>query len=219
MFTQKSTNTSLGLLLFGPNMRTTKLNSRLDIEPPPFGSALPPVMVKTPRSLGNLFIESFESVDLTRVNGSPFYAIGSIFRFNYMCWNQIITKIREEDRRIKGISDEHTSISEDLRRVLSLVQRGGSCRWSGRDMLITSETRESLEEDPKSAIDGIDLIWQERDRIAAIAAQKEQKRKSGRLLTAFTYMYVMLCTDLKSYSFQKLTIFPYGFLVSHLLLS
>jgi hypothetical protein len=163
-------------------------NSRLGIDPPFFGSQIPPPKTMQPQSLRELFLESFDFQDLTKAIESPFYAIQSLFRLSHWCWNQVNVGIREEDRRIRGISDERTSITYDIRRLLDVVQRGGSLGWRGCDLPATRIVQERLVEDFRSVVEDSNAMWQEREMRAAIAQQKAETRRTARLTNAFTYM-------------------------------
>jgi hypothetical protein len=51
-----------------------------------------------------------------------------------------------------------------------------------------------------SVLDESQLIWRERDMIAAITGQKAQTRMTARLTNAFTFLYVIRSTILDIYS-------------------
>ena len=180
-------------------MKTTMWNSHLGLTPPQFGTQIPPPKPLLPQTFRELFINNFEFERLTAVTQSPFYAIGSLFRISHWCWNQVITKIREEDRRIKGISDDDISNVESISALLRLVQRGGSFQWHGADELSTKSLQTCLQEDFKSVLNQSDLIWQERDKMAAVAGAKAQTRRTTRLTNAFTFLYVIRSTNLGIY--------------------
>ena len=177
-----------GLALFSTHT-TINLSPRILTDPPAFKTQLPPRKSRESKSFREIYIESFEFVDLQQVTRSPFYAIAILGRLNCYCWNQIITAIREEDRRINGISDTSVGHAEEIKKSLAVVERGGSMTWPGRDEPLTKQTREGLEEDFKHLVDQTDLLWQTRDKIAAIRQTKSEARWNT-LTNAFTYLYV-----------------------------
>lgn len=176
------------MVLFSSHTKIN-LSPRILTDPPPFKSQLPPHNRCEPKPFRELYIESFEFVDLQQATRSPFYAMANLGRLNCFCWNQIITAIREEDRRINGISDTSVGHAEEIKKSLSIIERSGSLAWPGKDDPMTKETREGLEEDFKHLVDQTDLLWQTRDKIAAIRQTKSETRWNS-LTNAFTYLYV-----------------------------
>ena len=156
-------------------------------DPPLFGSPLPPNIQNDPKSLREMYLESFEFLNLAQAVLSPFYAISNLFRMNCFLWNQIITSIREEDRRINGISDTSVGHSEEIKRTWRTVQRGGSTGWAGREQQMARESQAALEEDFKHLVDQTDLLWQTRDKMAAIRRRNSDLRWTS-LTNVFTYM-------------------------------
>jgi hypothetical protein len=157
------------------------------MRPPAYRSTIPPPNAQGEKTLRELYIESFEHLDLSHAIKSPFYAMHHILRFNCYCWSMVITSIRDEDRRINGISDTSLGHVEEIKKALSVVKRSGSISWHGRDDEKARESRESLEEDFQHLVEQTDLLWQTREKMAAIQDQKSAARKTT-LVNSFTYM-------------------------------
>lgn len=139
------------------------------------------------RSYRELYIQSFSFVDLSKLADSPFFAISNLLLINYYCWNEIISRIREEDHRIGGISDTSTGHTEDIKKSLSVVQRSGSLGWKGNETAQAVDMRNRLEEDFKHLVNETDLLWKARDNLAQIRQQKSESRWNT-LTNAFTYL-------------------------------
>jgi hypothetical protein len=135
-------------------------------------------------SLRELYIQSLDFISLERATASPLYAVSTILHLNCFLWNQIITAIREEDQRLGGISDTTIGHAEEIKKSYTIIQRGGTLGWHGRD----EETRESLVEDFKHLVEQTELLWQTRDKMAAIRQRNSETRWSA-LTNAFTYLY------------------------------
>ena len=175
-----------GVILFSSHTKV-HLSPRIVTDPPPFQSRLPPPKRLEPASFHELYIQSFESIDLEKATTSPFYAVANVFRLNCFCWNQIITAIREEDCRINGISDTTIGHAEEIKKSLSIVGRAGSLGWKGSDEKITKDTQRDLDEDFKHLVDQTEMLWVTRDKMASIRATKSEARWSS-LTNAFTYL-------------------------------
>ena len=156
-------------------------------EPPRFKSPIPTSKGRETKSVRELYIESFDFLNLQKATISPFVAIHYLFRLDFYCWSQIITAIREEDHRINGISDTSVGHAEEIKRLLTMVQRGGSLGWQGADDPMAKECAGALEEDFKHLVDQTDLLWQNRDKQASIRQQRSQSRWNS-LTNAFTYL-------------------------------
>lgn len=89
---------------------------------------------------------------------------------------------------MKGISDKSVSHSEEIKKSLSIVERGGSLGWRGREEKKTKEVQAALEEDFKHLVDQTDLMWKTRDRMASIK-QKNSEARWTTLTNVFTYVY------------------------------
>ncbi|KAH7389211.1 hypothetical protein BKA64DRAFT_758430 [Cadophora sp. MPI-SDFR-AT-0126] len=175
-----------GIILFSSSTKIN-LSPRILTDPPPFGSQLPPSASLDPRTFRELYLKSFRSIDVLQVPISPFYAVASLFRLNCYCWNEIITAIRTEDQRVQGISDTSVGHTEEIKKSLSIVQRGGSFGWAGREEPITKQTQADLEEDFKHLVDQTDLLWQVRRKMATIQTRNSETRWNS-LTNAITYM-------------------------------
>jgi hypothetical protein len=140
-------------------------------------------------SFRQLYLQSFEFVDLEKATQAPFYAVANLLRINCFCWNQIITTIREEDRRINGISDTSVGHAEEIKKSLDIVKRGGSLGWKGGDENITKDTKEALEEDFTHLVNQTQLLWDTRDQMTSIREHKSEARWNS-LTNAFTYLSV-----------------------------
>jgi len=176
-----------GVVFFSTHAKIN-LSPRNMNSPPPFGSDLPPRRPTDPKTFREIFLESFEFLDLRHVCASPFFAMHNLFRLNCFCWNQIITAIREEDHRINGISDTSVGHAEEIKRSLSAIRRGGTLGWKGREEECTKESLELLEEDFAHLVEQTELLWTSRDKIAAIRQQKSEARWTS-LTNAFTYLF------------------------------
>ena len=179
---------SSGVFLFSTH---TKINisPRLLTDPPPFRSELPLITPLRPKSIREIYLESFEFTDLTEIIISPFYAVSFLLRLDCFLWNQIITAIREEDHRIHGISDTTIGHAEEIMKTLQVVKRAGSYGWLGRDEPKTKESKTALEEDFEHLVEQTNLLWETRDKMQAVRQRNSEARWSS-LTNAFTYLYI-----------------------------
>ena len=179
-----------GVFLFSSHSKMA-LSSRNLISPPNFNSPRPAPTPLSPKSFREIYLETFAYLDLAHATVSPFYAISYLLRLNCLCWDKVITNIRDEDRRINGVSDTTVGHVEEIQRSLSVVQRGGSLGWAGGESKLTEETRKALEEDFKHLVEQTDLLWVTRDKMAATRRQKSETRWTT-LTNTFTYVYTLL---------------------------
>lgn len=156
--------------------------------PPAYGSQLPPKASPEPKSFRELYLETFEYLNLEQAVLSPFYAIHYIVRFNGYCWSQVISEIREEDEQLKDISNSSVGHMEEIRKTFSVVQRGGSLGWKGLDTLITEKIKAYLEEDFKHLLEQSNLLWETR-RMRTSIRQQETRAREKALTNSFTYLY------------------------------
>lgn len=77
---------------------------------------------------------------------------------------------------------------EEIRKTFTVVQRGGSLGWKGLDTPIIAKIKEHLEEDFKHLIDQANLLWETRNKRAAIRQQEARAREKA-LTNSFTYLY------------------------------
>jgi hypothetical protein len=152
---------------------------------------LPPISPLRPKSIREIYLESFESVDLAQVTTSPLYGVSFLLRLDCFLWNQIITAIREEDHRIHGISDTTIGHAEEIKKTLDFVKRGGSYGWSGKDEPITRECKAALEEDFQHLVEQTNLLWETREKMSAVR-QRDREARWNSLTNAFTYLYVTI---------------------------
>jgi len=178
--------TSTGIFLFSTH---TKINisPRLLTAPPPFRSVLPRIEPLRPKSIREIYLESFDLVDLSQIAASPLYGVSFLLRLDCFLWNQIITAIREEDRRIHGISDTTIGHTEEIKKTLDIVKRYGSYGWPGQDFPVTKQCKVDLEEDFQHLVEQTDLLWDNRDKMAAVR-QKNSEARWTSLTNAFTYL-------------------------------
>jgi hypothetical protein len=148
---------------------------------------LPHVAPLLPKSIREIYLESFESIDLTQVAASPLYSISFLLQLDCFLWNQIITTIREEDHRIHGISDTTIGHAEEIKKTLDVVKRGGSYGWSGKDEPITRQCKAALEEDFQHLVEQTNLLWETREKMSAIQ-QRNREARWNSLTNAFTYL-------------------------------
>jgi hypothetical protein len=141
------------------------------------------------KSFRELYIESFEFIDIEKAVLSPFYAISNLLRLNSFCWNQIISAIREEDHRIHGISDTSIGHAEEIKKSLAVVERCGSLGWRDMDLETTRGIQGALEEDFKHLVEQTEFLWQTRGQMASMQNKRAETRWTT-LTNAFTYMYI-----------------------------
>ncbi|TVY39146.1 hypothetical protein LSUB1_G004932 [Lachnellula subtilissima] len=176
-----------GIVLFS-SCTKHNISNRVLQPPPSFQSPRPASTTLKPKSIRQLYLESFEYLDLAQATTSPFYATSNLFRINCFCWNQIITAIREQDRLINGISDTSVGHVEEIKRSLAIVQRGGSFVWAGKDEKATKESKEALQEDFQHLVEQTDLLWQTRSKLAKMRQSRSEARWTA-LTNAFTYLF------------------------------
>jgi hypothetical protein len=164
-----------------------RMSPRIVTDPPPFQSSIPPPTDRTPRSFREVYIESLSYQNPAQLAASPFFAISSLLLINSYCWNEVIARIRQEDHRVRGISDYSVGHTEDIERSLGVVQRSGSLGWKGNDEPQTVDIRSRLEEDFKHLVNETDLVWKARDKIRQIRQQNSESRWTT-LTNAFTYL-------------------------------
>jgi len=163
------------------------LSARTLTTPPAYKSQVPTRTSREPKSIRELYLETFEFLDLEQAVTSPFYTIQYIIRLNGYCWSQVISEIREEDRQLKDISHSSVGHIEEIRRTFSVVQRGGSLGWRSVDTPVTAKLKIHLEEDFKHLLDQADLLWETRDKRASIRQQEARARERA-LTNSFTYL-------------------------------
>jgi hypothetical protein len=163
------------------------LSARALRKPPPYKSQLPTRISREPKSFRELYLETFEFLDLEQATISPFYTIHYIVRFNGYCWSRVISDIREEDQRQNDMSNSSVGHMEEIRNTFSVVQRGGSLGWKGFDTPIIAEIKVYLEEDFNHLIDQANLLWQTRNERASIRLQEARAREKA-LTNSFTYL-------------------------------
>ncbi len=187
--TKQHTKISVGILLFTSHTKISLSSSNL-IPPPSFMSPRPQPTTQTPKSFRELYLETFSHLEIQSVAASPFYTISPLLRLNCFCWGRVITSIRDEDRRINGVSDTTVGHAEEIKKSLSLVQRGGSIGWKGDDLRLFKETKTALEEDFQHLMRETELLWETRDKMASNRRQKAERRWSA-LTNTFTYVYAL----------------------------
>ncbi|KUJ08650.1 uncharacterized protein LY89DRAFT_676565 [Mollisia scopiformis] len=166
----------------------TKINMSVELlnDPPPFPSSLPPIRPEF-KSFRQLYLDSFDYVNLDYAVKSPFILVSSLFGLNCFCWNQVITTIREEDARVGGISDTTIGHAEEITKTLSAIERGGSYKWHGKDEQPAQARKAELIEDYNHLVDQIKLLWETRDKMADIRKRNSDTRWTA-LTNAFTYL-------------------------------
>lgn len=179
---------SPGILLFNSHTKINLSSANL-IPPPSFTSPRPQPTTQSSKSFRELYLGAFSHLDVQTAITSPFYTISPLLRFNCFGWGRVITSIRDEDRRIHGVSDTTVGHAEEIKKSLSLVQRGGSLGWKGADVSLVKETKERLAEDFKHLMRETELLWETRDKMASNRRQKAERRWSA-LTNTFTYVYV-----------------------------
>jgi hypothetical protein len=184
---------SAGIILFNSHAKIN-LSARALITPPAYGSQIPLPTSQEPKSIREIYLETFDFLDLEQAVTSPFYTLQYIFRLNGYCWSQIISEIREEDQKLKDISHSSVGHIEEIKKTYSVVQRGGSLGWQNLDTLATKKLNRYLEEDFKHLLDQVDLLWETRTKTAAIRQQEARAREKA-LTNSFTYLYCSFPTQ------------------------
>jgi len=164
------------------------MSARTLITPPTYKSQLPPRISQEPKSFRELYLETLEFLDLEQATISPFYTVHYIIRFNGYVWSQVISEIREEDQRLNDMSSSSVGHMEEIRKTFSVVQRGGSLGWKGSDTPVATQIKTHLEEDFTHLMDQADLLWETRNKRAAIRQQEARAREKA-LTNSFTYLY------------------------------
>jgi hypothetical protein len=178
-----------GVVLFSTHTKIS-VSPRLLTDPPEFGSELPLITPLRPKSIREIYLESFEFIeDLSKAVTSPFYTISFLLRLDCFLWNHIITAIREEDHRIHGISDTTIGHTEEIKKTLDVVKRGGSYGWLGKNEPVTKQSQSELEEDFQHLVEQTNILWENRDKMAAMRQRNADARWNS-LTNAFTYLYV-----------------------------
>lgn len=162
--------------------------------PPSFGPSMnegiPTVTAREPNSFRELYLSTFDFIDLREAALSPFYCIHPLLRLNSFCWNKVINNICDEDRRLNGIS-EGSSVYHvaEIKKSLAVVERGGSLGWGLRfpHSPLTGETQARLEEDFKHLLDQSDSLWEQRKKMTAVR-QRQADARSTALTNSFTYL-------------------------------
>ena len=139
------------------------------------------------RTLRELYLETFTYLDHAQAIKAPFYAISPLFRLNYLFWGRVINGIRDEDRKINGISNATVDSTEAIQKSLKLVQRGGSLGWPGSNERLAVQTQQALEEDFKHLVDQTALLWQTRAKMKEVRQHKSEVRWTT-LTNTFTYV-------------------------------
>jgi hypothetical protein len=167
------------------------LSARTLTTPPAYKSQVPLRISREPKSIRELYLQTFEFLDLEQAATSPFYAIQYIIRLNGYCWSQVISEIREEDQKLRDISHSSVGHMEEIRKTFSVVQRGGTLGWKSVDTPVTTKLKIYLEEDFKHLLDQADLLWETRGKLASIRQQEARAREKA-LTNSFTYLYCSL---------------------------
>lgn len=183
----EAADTWTGILLFSSHTKSA-LSSLNLTSPPTFKDPRPSTTRLAPASLREKYLETFNFLDLQQATLSPFYGVSYLFRLNCLFWTQVITSIRDEDRRIHGISDTTIGNVEEIQKSLRCVQRSGSTGWRGGDVAQAISTRLALEEDFKHLIGETDLLWQTRAKMAAVKQHQSETRWTA-LTNTFTYVF------------------------------
>lgn len=176
----------IGVLIFNSHAKID-LSARALITPPGYESPIPPRTARGPKSIREIYLETFEFLDLKQAVASPFYTIQYIIRFNGYCWSQLISEIREEDQQLKDISHSSIGHIEEIRKTFSVVQRGGSLGWKTLNTPVITKLQIYLEEDFKHLLDQTDLLWETRAKRTSIREQEARAREKA-LTNSFTYL-------------------------------
>ena len=77
--------------------------------------------------------------------------------------------------------------AEEIKKNASLVSRGGSTTWKGAEEKWTQEAKQALVEDFQHLVGQTDLLWDNRDKMAAIRQRRSETRWTT-LANTFTYV-------------------------------
>lgn len=197
-----------GILLFGSHTKV-HMSSRVLIRPPMFGQ-VPERTQPDLVTFRELYLETLKYLDLEQAVQAPFYAFHYLFRLNYLCWNQIVTTVHDEDKRVRGISDSNIGHAEEISKTLNLIRRCGSRGWRhGGDFAFAQEDsfcvsepdaklgshkmrecQRDLQEDFQNLVKQTNMIWENREKFKTIRQSNSDARWSV-LTNAFTYMFVL----------------------------
>ena len=164
------------------------MSARTLTTPPAYKSQVPPPTSPEAKSIRELYLQTFEFLDLKQAVTSPFYTVQYILRLNGYCWSQVISEIREEDQKLQDISHSSVGHIEEIKKTFSVVQRGGTLGWRRVDTPVTTKLKVYLEEDFKHLLDQANLLWETRAKRASIRQQEARAREKA-LTNSFTYLY------------------------------
>ncbi|KAI9815763.1 MAG: hypothetical protein M1827_002159 [Pycnora praestabilis] len=180
-----------GIILFNSHSKLD-LSANILIPPPKygpsFGKQISRPAAREPQSLRELYLSTFDFIDISEAAKSPFYAVHEILRINTYCWSRVITVVKAEDKRQEAISTEHVEHVEELEKSIRFVRRGGSLGWQfDAADAITTQCKDYLEEDLTHLKEEVDILWERRRRMAAIRERKRDARTNS-LTNAFTFL-------------------------------
>jgi hypothetical protein len=182
------------VILFNSHAKI-KLSIRSLIAPPPFRLPLesdaPPKILTGPQSLRQLYLSTLEFIDCKEAIHSPFYATHFLFLLNGYCWNQVIDLTRDRDAKLNGISGTSVSQVEDIKKTFDIILRGGSLGWRHVSTPLEAETKAMIEENFTHLLNQANLLWETRNKMAAVRQQKRDARVSA-LTNSFTFLYDFL---------------------------
>jgi hypothetical protein len=164
------------------------LSARTLTTPPAYKSQVPKRTSRELNSIRELYLQTFEFLDLEQAVTSPLFAIQYIIRLNGYCWSHVISELREEDQKMKENSHSSVGHVEEIRKTFSVVKRGGSLGWRTADTPATADLKIHLEENFKHLLEQADLLWETRAKRASIRQQEARAREKA-LTNSFTYLY------------------------------
>jgi hypothetical protein len=159
------------------------LSARTLTTPPAYKSQVPLRISREPKSIRELYLQTFEFLDLEQ----------AVTSLNGYCWSQVISQIREEDQKLQDISHSSVGHIEDIKKTFSVVQRGGTLGWRSVDTPVTTKLKMYLEEDFRHLLDQADFLWETRAKWASIRQQEARAREKA-LTNSFTYLYCPFST-------------------------
>ena len=181
----------VGIFLFNSHSKMDMSVNQL-VEPPLY-EASPPTRVATPspreaESFRELYLSTFDLIDLEEASRSPFYTVHYLLRLNIHCWSQVIHAIQDEDQRLNAISEASIDHVEEINKMMLLVRRGGSLSWPPSCSPRARQAKEALEEDIQHVMDQAEYLWESRRKMAAVHQRAVDSRIKA-LTNAFTYVY------------------------------
>ncbi|KAF2759124.1 hypothetical protein EJ05DRAFT_509986 [Pseudovirgaria hyperparasitica] len=168
------------------------LSSHSFLTPPTFTpdfSNIPTPQKPGPKTFRELYIEMLASSNLAEAALSPFVAFSPLFKLNCYTFNQLMYTFRQEDAKVEGVSELYpVNLTEEIRRSLESVERGGSLGWKASSTPFEQDTKERLREDFNYALKSSEMLWQAREKYNDTHHRRTNARISA-LANAFAFFF------------------------------